>query len=312
MSTPASRVRALNRAPQRPDGDYVLYWMTAQRRTRSNFALQRAVEHAQRLSKPLMVFEALRCGYPWACDRFHRFVLEGMVDNATLLAGHSARYVAYVEPVDGEGSGLLERLAERACIVVGDDYPAFFLPRMMAACAKRLDVCLEAVDSNGLLPLSAADKTYKRAVDLRRFLQKVLPGHLLALPTSEPLYGVDLPPCPAPDMGVGRRDLAEDFAEGKLPNLADIAIDHAIAPIQQRGGSEAAKRCLDHFLDQGLERYQEGRMDLANRPTSELSSYLHFGHISTHELLLAIASHEGWQPDRLSAAAEDNARAGGA
>ena len=38
---------------------------------------------ARRLRRPLVVLEALRCGYPWASDRLHRFVLDGMADNGT-------------------------------------------------------------------------------------------------------------------------------------------------------------------------------------------------------------------------------------
>lgn len=39
----------------------------------------------------------------------------------------------YIESDVGAGRGLLEALAARACVVVMDDYPAFFLPRMAAA-----------------------------------------------------------------------------------------------------------------------------------------------------------------------------------
>ena len=54
-------MRALNERGVRPDGRYVLYWMTAARRTQWNFGLQRAVEHAIALERPLVVLEALRC-----------------------------------------------------------------------------------------------------------------------------------------------------------------------------------------------------------------------------------------------------------
>ena len=64
-----------------PSGDYVLYWMIAARRTSWNFALDRAREHADALGKPIVVFEALRADYPWACERFHQFVADGMRDN---------------------------------------------------------------------------------------------------------------------------------------------------------------------------------------------------------------------------------------
>ena len=81
LNTPSIRVRSATQCDLRPDGQYVLYWMTAYRRLASNFALDRAIELAVTLNKPLLVFEGLRIGYRWASDRFHRFVLDGMLDN---------------------------------------------------------------------------------------------------------------------------------------------------------------------------------------------------------------------------------------
>ena len=87
---------------------------------------------------------------------------------------------------------MLERLAEDACAVVTDDYPAFFLPRMLAAAGRRLSASkgarLEAIDSNGLLPMRAAPKAFGRAYDFRRFLQRELEPHLNQMPCREPLF----------------------------------------------------------------------------------------------------------------------------
>src|SRR6187551_537666 len=98
---PILRVRALNAAEVRSDGKYVLYWMIAARRTHDNFALDRAIEHAKRLGKPLLVLEALRVAYPFASDRFHRFVIDGMADNAAAFERAGVAYHAYVEPAAG-------------------------------------------------------------------------------------------------------------------------------------------------------------------------------------------------------------------
>ena len=68
---PDLRIRVANDAHFLAEGDYVLYWMTAFRRTEWNFSLQRAIEWSRDLKKPLLVFEALRCGYAWASDRIH-------------------------------------------------------------------------------------------------------------------------------------------------------------------------------------------------------------------------------------------------
>ncbi len=171
---PAIRIRSLNEAPNQPDSDYVLYWMIANRRPSWNYSLDRAMEWSIELGKPLVVLEALRCGHRWASDRIHRFVMQGMADNRAAFRDSSVRYYAYVEPKPGQGSGLLEELAKRAAIVVTDDFPCFFLPRMTSQVAKRLPVAVETIDSNGLLPMRATDRAFLRAFDFRRWLQKNL------------------------------------------------------------------------------------------------------------------------------------------
>src|SRR4051794_25105378 len=107
MTVPAARVRSLNQRPARPDGEFVLYWMVGQRRTCSNFALDRAVELAQQLKKPLVILEALRIDYPWASQRLHQFIVEGMAANAQALNGKAVLYYPYLEPHVSAGKGLI-------------------------------------------------------------------------------------------------------------------------------------------------------------------------------------------------------------
>ncbi len=129
---PDSRIQKCNAAEVNPKSDYVLYWMIANRRTHWNFSLQRAVEWSTQLNRPLVILEALRCGYQWSSDRLHRFVMEGMKDNAARLENTGAFYYPYVEQESATGKGLLRTLGQRACVIVTDDFPAFFLPRMVA------------------------------------------------------------------------------------------------------------------------------------------------------------------------------------
>jgi deoxyribodipyrimidine photo-lyase len=300
-AVPAIRVRACNREEVRPDGDFVLYWMTACRRLGWSFALDRAVEHARRLGKPLVILEPLRCGYRWANDRIHRFVLEGMAEHAERLAGSDVLYHPYVEPEAGAGKGLVEALGRRACVIVADDDPAFFLPRMVAAAAAKVPVRLEAVDSNGLLPLRAADKDYVTAAHFRRFLQKVLPEHLEHAPAEDPL-AEPLPPrlktLPAEILRRWPAASKKLLAGG---SLAGLPIDHSVPPVTGvRGGDGAGKRVLERFLDERLERYGEGRNDPGDEVTSALSPYLHFGYVSPHQTFAAVAARERWTPERLA------------
>lgn len=302
QSVPALRVRDLNIAPVRPDGDYVLYWMTANRRTRSNFSLQRALEWCAELNKPLLVFEALRVGYRWASDRMHRFVLQGMAGNRAALKKLPVRYYAYVEPEQGCGEGLLETLAAEATVVVTDDFPCFFLPTMLRLVAGRLDVKLEAVDSNGLLPMRAAERVYPTAYAFRRFLQKELPKHFDAFPKAAPFQGLRLPAAPQIPRALLDRwpEAGARMLEATPAVLGALPIDHQVGPAGFEGGSDAAADRLSWFLEEGLTRYADERSQPESDAASGLSPYLHFGYVSAHDVFSRLVEWEGWTPDCVS------------
>ena len=295
---PAIRVARANDADVAHGGGFVLYWMTSARRTRWNFALQRAVEHSNALRVPLLVLEPLRAGYRWACARFHRFVIDGMADNQSRLTRRGVAYHPYVEPRAGSGKGLVEELAARAAVVVTDQFPAFFLPRMAAAVAPRLPVRLEVVDSNGILPMAAAGGTFATAYAFRRFLQRELPAHLDAFPAPDPLDALTVRSVPSLP-----RSVLERWPRANVRDPAGIVaalpIDHDVAPTGLPGGAANASARLASFVDDGLARYAEDR----NRPeldaTSGLSPYLHFGHVSAHEVFARIAAREDWDAERL-------------
>ncbi len=108
--------------PPKVDGAWVVYWMTAARRTRWNFAIQRAVDWVRELKRPLAIIEVLTCGGRWDSDRHHRFVLQGMRDDARRLADAPALYYPYVEPQPGACGEFFAAVCRKACVVVTDDY----------------------------------------------------------------------------------------------------------------------------------------------------------------------------------------------
>ncbi|WP_437659551.1 deoxyribodipyrimidine photolyase [Sorangium sp. So ce1182] len=307
-SVPELRLRTRNAMPVREAGDHVLYWMIANRRTRHNFALERAIAWSLELDRPLVVLEALRCGYRWASDRLHRFVIDGMADNARRFAAAGVLYHPYVEPAEGAGKGLLGALAARACVVVTDDYPCFFLPRMVASAARQVPVRLEQVDSNGLLPVRAADRVFTTARSFRIFWQRVIADHLVALPAVDPLERplkkARLRPAAPLPRAIARRWPAASPAllEGDPAALSALPIDHAVPPAPCRGGPETAGKELARFVSERLPRYLDERDHPDAGAASGLSPYLHFGHLAAHEVFAAVARREGLrldQPDRL-------------
>ncbi|WP_242343339.1 cryptochrome/DNA photolyase family protein [Anaeromyxobacter terrae] len=311
MAVPADRIRAANAAPVRRERAFVLYWMTAARRVRFNPALERAGELARELGKPLAVLEALRVGYSYASDRLHAFIIQGMAENAARLGGRALHH-AYLERSPGEGKGLLEALGARACAVITDDFPTFFLPRMLAAAAARLDVRLEAVDGSCVVPFRLAGKDFPTAYAYRRHLQRLLPVWLDRLPAADPLGRAALPPAPALPRAIAARWPAADPEELARPErvVAALPIDHRIPQAPTRGGARAAGARLARWLEEGLPRYAEARSDPDEEGvTSGLSPWLHSGHLASFEVVRAVLRHEGWTPALLAPAA-DGARAG--
>jgi deoxyribodipyrimidine photo-lyase len=295
------RIQQCNGAGENPEGDYVLYWMIANRRTHWNFSLQRAGEWSRRLNRPLVIMEALRCGHPWASDRLHRFVVEGMRDNAARLQNTGVFYYPYLEPVPGAGKGLLHELGKRACVVVTDDFPAFFLPRMVEAASHQVPVLMEKVDSNGLLPIRWTERVFLTAFSFRRFLQNNIEPHLHSFPKSDPLAeGVRPFDGRLPGSILDRWPPANDILESlNAGSLASFPIDHSVPQSTIRGGERAANRTLTTFLNEGLERYADCRNHPDDDVASGLSPYLHFGHISVHQVFHDLIDHEGWSKNRI-------------
>lgn len=301
-SVPALRIIRCNEVPVNPKGEYVLYWMSAFRRTRWNFSLQRAIQWCTELNKPLMVFEPLRIGYPWASDRFHRFILEGMAANAEGLKTVNTTYYPYVEPHLDADKGLLAALAHRACVVVTDDFPAFFIPSMLRAVSKTIPAHMEKVDSNGLLPMRACDSVHTAAQFFRRFLQRELASHLACMPEADPMRGKRLPAPPAVPKEILKQwpPVSQELLQGAPKTLAPIFINHQVSAVARPGGSKEGSKTLKSFLEKKLSSYPENRNHPDDDGTSGLSPYLHFGHTSVHEVFHSLAEKEEWSLDHLS------------
>jgi deoxyribodipyrimidine photo-lyase len=301
-SVPEQRITIANDVPPNSQGGFVLYWMIAFRRSRYNFSLQRAVEWATRLGAPIVVLEALRLDYPFASERLHRFIIEGMADNAADFRGLPVLYFPYVEPESGAGKGLLEALAANASVVVTDDYPCFFLPNMVRSAAKKTGVRFEAVDSNGLLPIHEPDRTFVSALQFRRFLQKRFVTDWPAFPAPDPFENEVLPYLKQLPLSIAETWPPADFeALLNKSGIASLPFADDVPRVRERGGAHAAQKRLRDFLEYKLSDYAVLRNDPSQDVASGLSPYLHFGHISAHEVFEALMRREIWTPADLSA-----------
>jgi deoxyribodipyrimidine photo-lyase len=168
-----------------------------------------------------------------------------------------------------------------------------------------MPVKLESVDSNGLLPLRATERVFTTAHSFRRFLQKELPSHLDNMSQRDALASVKLPKLKELPAQILRRwpPVSQKLLAGSAAELAALPIDHSVGVVGYRGGPATARKQLHDFLDRKLARYGEVANDPDDDARSGLSPYLHFGHISAHELFHELMLRERWSTKKLAAKA---------
>lgn len=167
---------------------------------------------------------------------------------------------------------------------------------MVAAAAGAVPIAMELVDSNGLLPVRAVQKAHATAHAFRRALHDTLPAHLPHRPAADPLAASSGPPPALPTDVIARwpNALAWLDAGGAIN---DLPSDRRVRPVAVRGGQAAARAQLHQFLQQGLPNYGTARNHPDTDAASGLSPYLHWGHLSAHEVFDAVMAREGWLSD---------------
>lgn len=285
MPVNQARVRRLNDLPIDRGADYVLYWMQAARRLRSNHALDYALRCSKELGKPLVVYEGLRLDYPWASARITTFVVQGMADNLARAKELGINYWPFVETPSAPARGLLRAVAKRACAIVTDDFPCFILPEQTAKLASVIGKAMYAVDANGVIPIANLGAPPFAAAHLRRRMHHAFSEAWAERSRARPRFDE-----------VSNARVEPPF---ELANLDDVPalvrslpIDQRVGPITTKpGGARAGMKSLERFVKRGLPIYAEHRSEPAppeDLHGSGLSPYLHFGHVAIDDVVDAV------------------------
>ncbi len=252
---------------------FVLYWMHHAVRGHENPALDVAVSAANVLGLPVLVYQGLSSRLPFASDRHHTFILEGARDVELELAERGIAYAFCLAPRRDDREPL-RKLAERAALVVVEDFPAPPYPRWTRKLAAATATPVWAVDACCVVPMQLAGQPFDRAFRFRRAIQPL--DRRLREPAS------DVEPEAPPFIG----DLGFEPLELRSANLDELCasceIDHAVGPVPHTpGGSKAGYRRWREFRESGrLKSYARRRNDAAIDGVSRLSPYLHHGHVS--------------------------------
>lgn len=276
------RVVQLNEAHINRKGRYVLYWMQMYKRTSHNHALAWAVRQGNELGLPVVVYEGVKYYYPWASDRLHTFILEGVDEKRADFEKLGFRYVFYLQKDDRSPKQTVARLAKDAALIVTDDYPCFIIPEHNRRIAEKTNIPVHAVDSCGIIPMSKFDKEEYAAYTIRPKIRKLLPNYLK--PFSEEKVTINST----------NIDLDADFetlvTSANIQRLvAGCDIDHTVKPSTiYRGGTTNGRKRLTEFVEGILPDYDNARSKPDRDGSSRLSAYLHFGFLSPLEIALAV------------------------
>lgn len=284
----AARVHVLREAEPVSSGQYLLYWCQLTHRVPFNHALHVAIALGNHWRKPVVCYHALRPDYPYASDRLHAFVLDGLSELGQAMRAGGIPYWLDLPKSPEEHRPRLRELGRRAAAVVSDWHPTFVVPRHLARAAKVLEGPLYAVDASCVVPARRIPTSQVGAYALRPKLRKLWPTYLHALPVG-----------PAPAHAAAAARIDPGFACAEPPEklrleLETFAIDHSVPPVTSRpGGRARALLELRHFLQHGLAHFDEGRNEPSREQNSGLSAALHFGLLYAGEVAQAALSAFG-------------------
>lgn len=297
------RVFKRNDKEPNEDGYYVLYWMQSTRRLQYNFGLEYAVSWANKLGKPLLIFEAFSCNYKWATDRSHTFMMQGMKENLDYAEDNDLNYITFCEEEHGQIEEMFKKITEHASLVISDEFPIFIIKKSNEKFSEKVDISYITVDSNGLIPLGLTEKDPYNAYFFRKIMQKNFVEAYTHPPKKDPINDLEIN-----NKIESISDIVGGFPEGEKA-LNDISafieglnIDHSVKPIEWKGTRKAGLGMLGQFIQNVLLEYGNKRNDPDEQKTSHLSPWLHFGKISTFEIVRAVLEHQPqeWSLDKIT------------
>ena len=280
-SSPSVTVR--RPGPPDPNGRAVVYWMQRAQRATDNPALDAAIDAANALRLPVVAYFGLTPAYPNANRRHYAFLADGLPEIARGLRARGVGFVLRRHPDHDVARFCTDA---RASLLVGDENPLREPERWRREAAAALRVPFWTVDADVVVPTALLGKEQYAARTIRPRLQPLIPRFLQ--PRAEPRARV---------AWRGTREAAG--LPAVAATVAGLDVDSSAGRVTSfRGGPGAARRALARFVKERLRGYAGGRNHPELDATSQLSPYLHFGHIGPREVARAVRDADAPREDR--------------
>ena len=277
-----NETRVTIRRAGEPDvnGKCIVYWMQRAQRAIDNPALDKAIEIANALRLSVIVFFGLHPRYPNANERHYQFLVEGLQETRERCEARSVRFVLRPYP----HHDLIKFCEEvKPALVIGDENPMREPEGWRRSATEKLRVPFWTIDADVIVPTKLFEKEEYAARTIRPKIHRVWDEYLK--PLANPVAEISWPDRQAhPSIDV-------------TATLAALPLDRSAAPVTSFvGGTAAGLKTLQSFIDERLARYDTARNLPHLRGTSDLSPYLHFGHVGPHTIALAVRESNAPSP----------------
>jgi deoxyribodipyrimidine photo-lyase len=272
----ASDPRVTVRRSGTPDaeGEAVVYWMERAKRGHDNPALDLAIALGNLLRKPVVVFFAIHPQVERANLRHYTFLADGLADLAQALRQRRVGLELRTYP----NHRLLPFLQELTpAVLVSDENPLRQQERWRDRLAEHVLVPFWTVDADVIVPSALLETEQYAARTIRPRVHKHLGEFLHSSPEVDAHVAYGRPSSTVPAVA----DL-----------LSPLPIDRSVTATNLRGGYQAARARVRHFVAHGLGAYDTRRNHPEVDGTSQLSPYLHFGQLGPREVAQAIRASD--------------------
>lgn len=266
------RIKMIQEGTSNRNGKYVIYYMQQSQRIHYNHALKYAIDTANQKGLPVMIIFALQA-YPEANIRSYTFMLEGLKDVYRWAGKLNLNMIIKV----GKPREVIEPYLSNAYTLVMDKgylKPQEAMRRELLLKAKDYSLDIIEIDTDLIVPVEvASNKVEYGAYTIRPKLNKLYDdfNDFDKLPDIKNKTNLNL----SSDVDI--------FDINQTLNTLKIEDTLSASPLYKGGYIEAQKKLFD-FINSKINHYEESS-DPSTDYTSLMSMYLHFGQISSLEIL---------------------------
>ena len=254
-------------------GGPVVYWMTREQRVADNWALLQAQNFAVKHKRPLVVVFCLVPDYPGANIRHYGFMLKGLQEVEHNLQKLEIPFIL----LPGNPPETLARYLKKikGAFLVTDFDPLRIKRFWQNDVAANMEGSFYVIDGHNIVPCwHASPKQEYGAYTLRPKLKKLLPVFLCDFPAIV-------------SYSVGSKKISA--APVDWQKMYSYVRDHSVQEVDWlMPGETAARVSAERFVKEGLQKYIQNRNDPNLDGQSNISPYLHFGHVAPQRVALLV------------------------